>query len=160
VAHNIYVSARCSQEAKSITRDVDIFRIFICVSKQSLFNCRLASKPVGQAWGWTLKGMECRRDDPDSRATEKWNSATAVGLPASQPTTSLQLSAESLLTCLQFLYYKCLCLVQYNASTFNKKWPQYVEKSLKNRGKCARIIASWHCSSGFWSFEIDGHVIQ
>jgi len=75
--------------------------------------------------------MECRRNDPDSTATENWNSAIAVGLPASQPTTSLQLSAESLLPYLQFLYYKCLRLVQYNASALNMKWLQYAEQKPK-----------------------------
>ena len=28
---------------------------------------RGGEKPVGQAGGWTLEGMECRHGDPDSR---------------------------------------------------------------------------------------------
>jgi hypothetical protein len=111
----------------------------------SIWNCRLASKPVGQAWGWTLEGMECRRVDPDSTAAdwelELYNCCRAACLPTAILKSRTQLLTEPLLVSQQFLYYICLCLVEWNASAFDKKWPQYAEnKSLQqNVGRCARL---------------------
>jgi hypothetical protein len=50
-----------------------------------IWNWWLARKPVGQAGGWTLEGMECRHGDPDSTSTENWNltiACPAACLPA------------------------------------------------------------------------------